>query len=375
MSSKALQSLVSARFNVNFSTHEHLMREHNTYFGDTKLLDNAGLYLRARLAFLVSQLTNRQEPFPSYLFHALVGCLVTNQCPSNSEIDEIKEYVLGLRRQGGFLAARADYLNQFPKLRSAKVSPMVPEVYSSYYSYFTLKLLNVPFTEEEMESLASWIIAHQKQDGAIYNDTYSDTLEERRFETEVVSQTYFGSALLTAFAENLPELDLHDSLIKAERWALRKWQGLRTVAGRYFALKIVDLVQSSNLNQIGSAETIGFLSDRLDEVRGGYYDYRLSDKIDEFMSSPSATELDKISPHVFSTYYAVSIMKMLWASGVNVKIPNEVIRQLAFKALNPDSGFGMKVMVKDFPDPYGPVSTELETLLIALFPLLVQIET
>lgn len=375
MSLKALQSLVSARFNVNFSTHVHLMQEHKAYFGDTKLLHNAGLYLRARLAFLVSQLTDGQEPFPSYLFHALVGCLITDQSPSNSEIDEIREYILGLRRQGGFLATRADYLNKFPKLRSARVSPMVPEVYSSYYSYFTLKLLDVPFTEKEMESLASWIIAHQKQDGAIYNDTYSDTPEEKRFETEVVSQTYFGSALVAAVTESLPELDLHDSLVKAEKWALRRWQGLRTVAGRYFALKIVDLVQSSNLNQIGFAETIGFLSDRLDDVRSGYYDYRLSDKIDEFMSSSSATELDKISPHVFSTYYAVSIMKMLWASGFSVKIPNEVIKQLALKASNPDSGFGMRVMVKDFPDPYGPVSTELETLQIALFPLLVQIKT
>ena len=30
----------------------------------------------------------------------------------------------------------------------------------------------------------------------------------------------------------------------------------------------------------------------------------------------------------------------------------------------------MKVMVKDFSEPYGPISTELETLLVLLFPLI-----
>jgi asparagine synthetase B (glutamine-hydrolysing) len=48
---------------------------------------------------------------------------------------------------------------------------MIPEVYSSYYSYFTLKLLGAIFSRSDLENLISWIIAHQKNNGAIYNHT------------------------------------------------------------------------------------------------------------------------------------------------------------------------------------------------------------
>jgi hypothetical protein len=236
-------------------------------------------------------------------------------------------------------------------------------------------MLDVAFDKQDLKNIVSWVIAHQKGDGAIYNDLYSNTPEPRRFETEVTSQTYFGASLISSVAPELPDLDFGDSLLKAKEWSLRKWLSLRTVAGRYFAIKTIQLVSPEEISQLGFAEATGFLEDRADNQGVGYYDYRLSDKIDEFMSSSSSTELDKISPHVFSTYYAVSMLRILWSSGASIRIPHDQVKRLARKAANSDRGFGMKVLVKDFQEPYGPVSTELETLLVLLFPLLTQVDT
>jgi len=369
-----LQSFVSSRFDVDPPSLDKLVESHEAYFGDISFFDNAKRYLKARFDFLVTELARGRNVFCPDLFHALLGCLITNQPCERTQADVIAKHVLGLRCQGGFLTAPRTYVDQFPKFRSARTNPSIPEVYSSYYSYYLLQMLNVPFSGQDMENLVSWMVAHQKKSGAIYSDVYSDTPEPRRFETEVACQTFFGINVILSAKAKLPEFDPNDCLLKTKEWALGKWLSLRTVAGRYFALKTIQLVCPEEVSQLGSAEAIGFLEDRSDHHGEGYYDYRLSDKIDEFMSSSSATQLDKISPHVFSTYYAASIMKILWSYGASIKIPLDRLKRLATKAANQDSGFGIKVMVKDFPEPYGPVSTELETLLILLLPLLTQVD-
>lgn len=367
-----IQSLVFSRFDVTFTSSEELLDVHKSYFGDAQCFENARTYLTNRLDFLAKQIRRNEPVFSSNLFHAVLGSVLTGEPMRKENAKIISEYVLGLRDQGGFLCISRDYVNQFPKLRFARNNPMVPEVYSSYYSFFLLKMLDISFSRSDLENIISWVIAHQKNSGAIFNSIYSNTPEDRRFEAEVASQTYFGANLILSIFRDLPEFDLNNCLVRAKNWALKKWLSLRTVAGRYFALKTIYLVAPDQVTTLGTAEAIGFLEDRVSPEGVGYYDYRLADKIDEFMSSSSSTELDKISSHVFSTYYAISMLQTLSFCGVSVNVPHERIKQLAKIAANPDCGFGMKVMVKDFREPFGPISTELETVLILLFPLLAQ---
>jgi hypothetical protein len=373
MSTQTIRSLLQERFDADYISPEGLLKAHIDYFGSASFYSTAKGYSKKRLDYYVTQLENGNHVFCPSLFHCMTGCLITGQQIDKNAINRITDYVLSLEQEGGFLTISRKYLDQFPKLKAAKVSPMVPEVYSSYYSFFLLKILGTDIKESELEKLLSWIIAHQKSSGAIYNNTYSNTNESRRFEAEISCQTYFGTSLISTISQELPQFDFAESLINAKNWAMEKWLSLRTITSRYFVLKTIKLVSPEEISNVGFSEGLGFLSDRADGQGEGFFDYRLSDKIDEDMTSACAIGLDKISPHIFSTYYGATIMRIFWQNGYSLTLPHEQIKKLTKKAANEDGGFGMKVLVKDFPKPYGPISTELETLLVLLFPLMTKI--
>ena len=165
--------------------------------------------------------------------------------------------------------------------------------------------------------------------------------------------------------------NFEDALIRVRNWVLSKWISLKTVASRYFAMKTLYRIAPEEIVNLGVQETLGFLEDRKSLDQTGFYDYRLQDKMDEAMTTASVTELDKISPHIFSTYYAITMERLLETyARTKPNIDDQAVKSLARLASNPDNGFGMNVMIKDFEQPFGPSSTELETLLVLLFPKL-----
>ena len=328
MSDHMLRSIILSRFDADYSSPDSLLKMHSNYYGDNSVYFAAKEYFKKRLDFHTAEIIKGTHVFCPHLFHTLIGCLITGQKIDETKVEKISKFVFSLKHNGGFLTIDKKYLDQFPKLKAAEVSPLVPEIYSSYYSFLLLKLLGANFDKQELEALLAWIIVHQKSSGAIYNNTYSNTDENRRFETEISCQTYFGASLISIISAELPEFETIDTLINAKNWALEKWLSLRTVAARYFALKTIQLVSPNEIGNVGFREGLGFLDDRADAQGDGFYDYRLADKIDEEMTSSCATGLDKISPHIFSTYYAASIMRIFWLNGVSVNIPNEQIRRL-----------------------------------------------
>lgn len=367
-----LENLVYSRFDVPFLKPRKLLEKHEAYFGTNEFFERGKRYFATRIDFLANQVSGQEAIFAVNLFYGTVGYLLTGHKLHSNTAKLLVDYLEGLEGpQGGFLPISPEYIMKFPKFGKARNSPMVPEIYSAYYTFFLLKLLGKKFGQVELEDMLSWVLAHRKPSGLIYNAEYSNTLEERRMEAEITAQLYFATELISSSSPLLPDYNLDDVLVKALGWVQSRYASLRTIAGRYFAMKTFYRISPDEVCNLGTNETLGFISDRKSPDQDGYYDYRLQDKFDESMTSRSRTELDKVSSHIFSTYYAFTILSYLKGlCDSKISFDHATVRRLAKIAANPDNGFGMKVMVKDFQEPYGPSSTELETLLILLIPLI-----
>lgn len=370
-----LKALIYHRFDVPFLEYRELQKLHEVYFGSTEILQRATRYFTTRMNSFVDLIRKREPIFAVNLFYGTIGYLLVGQTIDSSKVKPIVSYLENLKGpEGGFLPIGAEYIKRFPKLSKARHNPMVPEIYSAYYTFFLLQLLGRKFDLQELEDMLSWVLAHRKPSGLIYNAEYSDTREDRRMEAEITAQLYFATELISSTIRYLPDYDLDTVLTNAQEWVEKNYVSLKTIAGRYFAMKTLYRISSDELCNLGPRETLGFIDDRKSPDHDGYYDYRLQDKFDESMTSRSRTELDKVSSHIFSTYYAFTIFSFFKnLCGSEVKLDHGSVRHLAKKAANPDNGFGMKVFVKDFQEPYGPASTELETLLIILIPLIEKI--
>lgn len=369
-----LKNIVSSRFDVPLLTLEKLLNEHKAYFGTTEFYERAEKYFAARLDLLVDRARKGESVFAVNLFYGAIGYLLVGHTLNSRTAKLIVDCLEGLKGpDGGFLPVNPQYIRKFPKLRRAKNNPMVPEIYSAYYAFFLQQLLGKRFRRNELEDMLSWVLSHRKPSGLIYNAEYSNTREERRMEAEITSQLYFATELISSISTYLPDYGLNDILVKAAEWVEKRYSSFKTIAGRYFGMKTFYLTSPYELCNLGPNETLGFIEDRKSADQDGYYDYRLQDKFDESMTSRSRTELDKVSSHVFSTYYAFTVLSYLKnICDIEVSFDHTAVGSLAKKAANSDNGFGMKVMVKDFQEPYGPSSTELETLLILLIPFIGQ---
>jgi hypothetical protein len=336
---------------------------HSRWFGTEDYFDSGLRFLQASWVRLIDAADRNQPVFLSRLFGAAIGNLVGGRGFQERETRVLRSLLDETRTvQGGYLPVKSDYIARFPNLGRARSSPMVPEVYSSYYGYFLEKVAGLEQGSAHRE-LGTWLVSLQKSSGFIYNSAYSDTDERVRMETELSFQLFCALRLL----EVLDHAKLNRVGPSARSRLLERWPSYKTVAGRYFALRALGLISPSATNDLDREQMRTFLEGRKDPIVGGFLDYRLEDKVDESMGSESAVELDKVTSHVFSTFYAISISKGL---GMPNPLTLEEIRRFVAASSNEDGGFGRQVLIKDFEAGFGPESTELESAMVLLLPAL-----
>ncbi|MDE1853274.1 MAG: hypothetical protein KGI38_05955 [Thaumarchaeota archaeon] len=336
---------------------------HSKWLGTESYLDAGLAFLQASWNRLIGTAAQGEPVFLSQLFGTAIGNLIGGHVFQERETRVLRSLLAETRAtQGGYLPVKPEYVSRFPNLGRAQNSPMVPEVYSSYYGYFLERVAGLD-PGSSHEELSAWLASLQKPSGFIYNAVYSDTDERVRMESELSFQLFCALRLLKAC--DVSRLNQVSSSAKSS--LLERWPTYKTIAGRYFAFRALSLISPRALRDIDNEEMASFLASRKDNVEGGFLDYRLLDKVDESMGSESAVELDKITSHVFSTFYAISISKGL---GMPSPITPEETRKFVAASLNEDSGFGRQVLIKDFGSGFGPRSTELESTMILLLPAL-----
>ena len=310
----------------------------------------------------MDDLESRRPVFLSDLFYAFVGNRITGGEFSEQNQRSITSYLETTNSEvGGFFSVEPSYIKVFPALGKAKESPMVPEVYSTYYGFQLARLVGAAGIVDDSKTL-EWLLSLRRPSGLIYNASYSDTSEHLRMESEKCLQLYFALSLIKTL--NRESLGTVES--GARNWLQTSWAGIRTITARYFSIKAIEIVAPESLESFGDPGIRQLLESHREPETGLYYDYLLSDKVDESMGSKSATRLDKIIPHIFSTYYGAYIAKRLKLDGAFLSI--DLAKILAKP--NENGGFGHQVMIKDFGMGFGPSSTTLETILALLLPVL-----
>jgi prenyltransferase beta subunit len=354
------ENVVFGLFDVDLP--QNLEQLHSDVAGTPVYYQAAVRYFRRRWTSLMGDLSRSRPLFLSELFYVAIGSLITGSSFAEQDSGAVQSYLNKTRtRAGGFLPVEPEYLKRFPNLSNARQTPIVPEVYSTYYGYHLAKLIGVRVEDEAR--MCSWVVSLKKPSGLIYNSEYSDTAERIRMESERTFQLYCALSLI----KSLDSGQLTKVSSKARDYVSVGWKRLKTIAGRHFALKALSLADPEALADLDRTEIESFLLERKDPEGPGYYDYRLADKIDESMGSRAAIELDKITSHMFSSFYAISMAKRL--NLTNVFSRND-LSSLLKSCLNPDGGFGRQVMIKDFKAGFGPTSTDLETVLATLSPSL-----
>ena len=266
---------------------------HSRWLGAVTYFDSGLAFLQSRWVHLIDAADRGQPVFLSQLFGAAIGNLIGGRGFQGREIRKLQSVLAETRTaQGGYLPVKSDYTERFPNLGRAQSSPMVPEVYSSYYGHFLEKVAGVDQGSPH-EELGAWLVSLQKPSGFIYNSAYSDTDERVRMETELSFQLFCALRLLEEFDPS----KLNRIAPAARTRLLERWPSYKTIAGRYFALRGLRLVSPSATDGLDREEVRSFLANRKDSVEGGYFDYRLEDKIDESMGSESAIERDKVTSH------------------------------------------------------------------------------
>jgi prenyltransferase beta subunit len=369
---KPLIQVALQRFDVDVSTVKELKSRNERFWNTDSVYESATRYFQKRMQEVFEDIHRAKPVFVSRLFHVLVGYLLTGGGLPAPEREALINYLRSLQSPaGGFFVTRLDYVGQFPNLGRAKQSPMVPEIYPTYYAYQALKVLEAPLASEELDKLLAWILLHQHTSGLVYSTEYSDTQEARRFPSEKAGSLYFAIELTEDIVSQLPSSTTEVDFSVGVEWVLANLSGFKTIAAKYFGIKVLERLAPERICTVGIQELLGFLADRESPDADGYFNYRLEDKMDESMTTASVTEFDRISPHVFSTCYAFTILRYL-KNLCNADIPfdKDVLVSLVQKATNPDNGFGIGVHVKQFTPPYGPVTTDLETLLVICLPLL-----
>jgi hypothetical protein len=336
---------------------------HSRWFGTEDYFDSGLRFLQAGWNHLVDAAAKGEPVFLSRLFGAAIGSLIEGRELQDREVGALRSLLAETRAsQGGYLPIRPDYVSRFPNLGRAQTTPMVPEVYSTYYGYFLERLAGLNQGSRQ-EQLAAWLASLQKPSGFIYNSAYSDTDERVRMESELSFQLFCALSLL----KYLDAAKFNQVASGASLRLVERWPSYKTIAGRYFALRALSLASPSSMNGVDKNEMRSFLDSRKAANEGGFLDYRLEDKMDESMGSESAVELDKVTSHVFSTFYAVSISKAL---GLPNSLTTEELRRFVAASSNEDGGFGRQVLIKDFRTGFGPESTELESAMVLLLPAL-----
>lgn len=273
-------------------------------------------------------------PLPDMFF--TIGACEMLGVDHSSLSDRVTSYLSELQVGGGYCPVPEEKMGGWRADRE-------PDIYSTYYAVKTLGLLNhSPGVDVDT------FVTSQQDDGYIYNEEWSNTIPEYRFDSELRQQVLLG-LLLTDNVNTDPivaELDENEFLTPIYySWRIRKH------------LDIDPLLTDEEAERLGDLQK-----------DGGFREYRLSDKTDEHAGSNHRTWRDQNPPHLFSSFYAYHI-----ASETDSRFSYDTDEFINFIAGAEDKeGLGVAVNAREFEASFGRTYTPLEHMMVLLTPSLVQ---
>ena len=315
-----------------------------------------------------AQCIERGDPvFAADLFHQVLGMLlvVPDSDIEETTVHDITDYVLNLQEHNGsFGFYPTNPQTDIAKILKTRTLPT--DIYATFYALGVLNMLGVVLAENQLEKIIDWLSEFQAPSGWYYNLNWGDTEEQRKLQNEVTVQTLCAVSLynllnverdwtpiLSAIKKSLPELLYMGPM----QQCLQTWDIL--THGDPPTKQMINTVEK-------------FVSDHYDTETGGFYEYLLKRAKQLTGSGGTYTaryQYDQCTTHVCSSYNALQILSLLlpysptlcdfWqANRLNIS------EFFANQSPASDDGFGIAVRIAQYPEPFGPASTPLETLMI-----------
>ena len=314
------------------------------------------------------QCIKRGDPvFAADLFHQVLGMLLV---VPHSDIEEttvfnITKYILNLQERNGSFG----FYSTNPQTKIARIlktRTLPTDIYSTFYALGVLNMLGVVLVESQLEKIINWLSGFQAPSGWYYNLDWGDTEEHRKLQNEVTLQT-----LCTASLYNLLNVERDWApVLSAIEEGLAKLLYMGPIQQCLQTWDILTQGKPPTEQMINTVEE--FISDHYDAETGGFYEY-LRERAKQLVGSggiyTARYQYDQCTTHVCSSYNALQILSLLLPYSPTLRdfwqanrsnISEFFTNQLPAS----DDGFGVAVRIAQYPEPFGPASTPLETLMI-----------
>lgn len=285
----------------------------------------------------------------------------------NFNYNNLLEWIFQLKKGNGFSHCLESFKSRFPKFsRSTKLFPFPVEVFSTCYALLIINQLKPgALNIEDLKNMVKILRESQQESGFIYSKEYSNTKLERRFDEELLLQTYLALVVLTIFSERTPLEDFfQETSTLITSFLEKKKDNLPFSLTAIYHLIIILKICSYEFNDDFWMRINVRLQKYYESNTCMFYDYILSQKTDERMGSRSLTHLDVNTPLIHSTILGYVLHKIIptrfWV--IN-ELKNVSINDISMELMK-----GKAIKIKNFKPDFGPKITSFDLFLIIVFP-------
>ncbi|MBU2052989.1 hypothetical protein KKG83_04445 [Candidatus Micrarchaeota archaeon] len=238
----------------------------------------------------------------SDLFHTVLGIYLIESQFSKELLLSSKEFLKNCERNNCFMASTPNN----PLFSLLKNSAPEQDIYSSYYGFLLSKILGL---KTYPNSLGELVIKNFQSSGWFYPLTISNTIEDRRFHSELVFQSLFAVKILSILNKT-SEIEFSSTLKVIDNlFDETKYLGVKSNI-----LELKKLIQGKvEIEKTELKGLVEFLEKHYSKEKGGFYEYLFEEvKIDENTKRRQRFNNDYLVPSISATYSSIKIISMFY---------------------------------------------------------------
>ena len=322
-------------------------------------------FLKSWITKLTTPETSR-DLFVVDVFHAVAGCIFQEQVLTEEARTAIKSYVSTLWGGKGFRSIHPES----PHARIMQTSSLPEDLYSTYYSLGLLILAGYGFSEY-LDKIREGLGAYLQPSGWAYNASWTETIEERRFDIELCQQALMAvriAVLVGLDPKALPYSEARKEKISG--YLLNP----RYMTALFYSIQCLYMInKETKLEEAVKHKIVEFVLAHFSREEGGFLEYRLED-VKVFYYRGVEGKSAQASHRYQSDFMAASInattYALLMASSKGIDELLEYIKSkkgeisnfFANQEQGEEGGFGSIVKVAKYSAFFGPRSTALESI-------------
>lgn len=306
-------------------------------------------YLKQMLIKEIENINNDRPAFVSRIFFTVSGLNLLCQFLDEKISRKIISYIMNLKKNGGFIATRQDYVSWR--------EGMLPDFSSTFFSVCLLYILNYKLKKEDYLKIVRWIIKQQDQSGAFIH---------KKCQSAQKPENTFWAILTIKIIEKNLNIKLKHNLLTAADFLIKNIEKYNYITQRFFALRSLQILRKPISVKVLDS-LVNFVNIHWNKTEGGYHEFLFKYvKRDRYTRHRTTGDTNLV--YIHSTFYALLIK--LFTNQRITEVQKEKILNFIKSNQNKDGGFGVQIKIRTYS--LGPSSTPSETLFALLIPAVLE---